>query len=243
VGQDVHAIGHPEGQIWTYTKGLISQIRANFEWSTSDRDKHRAKVIQTQTPINPGNSGGPLMDDNSRIIGINSFLLPGSQGLNYAVAVDEVREFLKRQTSRRAPSTQSGVAGAQLNCPEVYETKRQRRASIAGCYYGATSPPPHLWLVYQTPNKLDYGALGSENRNQLNTVMIGKSEKWETIYYLIDQDCNGTVDLIGTQNKGSENIDSYKRPKSPMRLDSWTTDLDYALKRGIIPYRGMRLCQ
>ena len=53
VGQDVHAIGHPNKEYWTLTKGIISQVRDNYAW-----DIHRARVIQTQTPINPGNSGG-----------------------------------------------------------------------------------------------------------------------------------------------------------------------------------------
>ena len=53
VGADVHAIGHPQGQTWTYTKGLISQVRPDYQWGP-----HKADVIQTQTPINPGNSGG-----------------------------------------------------------------------------------------------------------------------------------------------------------------------------------------
>jgi S1-C subfamily serine protease len=36
VGMDVHAIGHPKGGIWTYTKGFISQIRKGYEWTTED---------------------------------------------------------------------------------------------------------------------------------------------------------------------------------------------------------------
>jgi S1-C subfamily serine protease len=59
IGADVHAIGHPTGEVWTYTKGVISQYRIGFEWSAGNEDtKHKADVIQTQTPINPGNSGG-----------------------------------------------------------------------------------------------------------------------------------------------------------------------------------------
>ena len=59
VGADVHAIGHPAGQTWTYTKGIVSQIRSDYEWQPGPAEKHVADVIQTQTPINPGNSGGP----------------------------------------------------------------------------------------------------------------------------------------------------------------------------------------
>ncbi len=73
VGSDVHAIGHPTGEAWTYTRGIVSQIRRDYEWQAEDKVLHKATVIQTQTPINPGNSGGPLLDDNLEIVGINSF--------------------------------------------------------------------------------------------------------------------------------------------------------------------------
>src|SRR4030095_3705503 len=73
VGSDVHAIGHPTGESWTYTKGFVSQIRRAYEWSTQDGTTHRADVVQTQTPINPGNSGGPLLGDQGQLVGINSF--------------------------------------------------------------------------------------------------------------------------------------------------------------------------
>ena len=63
IGLDTHAIGHPSGQYWTYTKGYISQFRPNYEWFYSDDEQFKATVIQTQTPINPGNSGGPLLND------------------------------------------------------------------------------------------------------------------------------------------------------------------------------------
>ena len=61
VGADAHAIGHPSNQLWTYTKGYISQIRNDFRWS----EINEANVLQIQTPINPGNSGGPLLNSIS----------------------------------------------------------------------------------------------------------------------------------------------------------------------------------
>ena len=92
VGADVHAIGHPREQTWTYTKGLISQIRPDYEWGDAT-SRHKAEVIQTQTPINPGNSGGPLISEDGKLIGVNSFKLPG-EALNFAVSVGEVDKFL-----------------------------------------------------------------------------------------------------------------------------------------------------
>jgi S1-C subfamily serine protease len=85
IGADVSAIGHPEDQAWTFTKGIISQYRIGFEWLD-----HKADVIQTQTPINPGNSGGPLISETGSLIGVNS-LKPDAEGLNFSVSVDEVK--------------------------------------------------------------------------------------------------------------------------------------------------------
>ena len=60
VGQDAHAVGHPKGNYWSYTKGYISQIKQNYKWNYQDQTKYNADVIQTQTPINPGNSRRPF---------------------------------------------------------------------------------------------------------------------------------------------------------------------------------------
>ncbi len=86
IGADVHAIGHPQGEGWTYTKGVVSSVRPNYHWFYGPGDTHQATVIQTQTPINFGSSGGPLLSDDGRIVGVNTFI---KTGLNFAVAADE----------------------------------------------------------------------------------------------------------------------------------------------------------
>jgi len=97
VGADVHAIGHPLGNFWSYTRGYISQFRPQYQWATTLSDHHLADVIQTQTPINPGNSGGPLLANDGRMLGINTFgdADPTSQGLNFAVSLTSVTSFLQ----------------------------------------------------------------------------------------------------------------------------------------------------
>jgi S1-C subfamily serine protease len=95
IGIDAHAIGHPNGEAWTYTKGVISQYRIGFEW-TIGTERHKADVVQTQTPINPGDSGGPLLDDNGTLIGVNTMTTTGAQGLNFAVSADEAKRFIGR---------------------------------------------------------------------------------------------------------------------------------------------------
>ncbi len=94
VGAEVHAIGHAEGFDWSYTKGYISGIRNDYFWEY-DESAHTANVIQTQTPINPGSSGGPLLSDRGEIVGVNSFGFSESDGLNFAISISEVKQFIK----------------------------------------------------------------------------------------------------------------------------------------------------
>jgi S1-C subfamily serine protease len=112
VGADVHAIGHPIGESWSYTKGVVSQMRPDYEWRYETGPQHRADVIQTQTPINPGNSGGPLLNDAGEIVGLNTFGGGRAQGINFAIAVTEIKRFVALRKNRRAP--ESSVADDTL---------------------------------------------------------------------------------------------------------------------------------
>jgi S1-C subfamily serine protease len=93
VGNDVIAIGTPEGLDWSVSRGIISAVR-------SDRHIH---LIQTDAAINPGNSGGPLIDLTSgMVVGVNTlgFRKDIAEGLNFAVSSEDVLmtfpDYLKR---------------------------------------------------------------------------------------------------------------------------------------------------
>jgi hypothetical protein len=217
VGQDVHAIGHPQGEIWTYTKGIISQIRSKYEWETEEGVKHHAKVIQTQTPISPGSSGGPLFDNAGNLIGINSFQHK-SGNLNYAVAVDEIQKFLHK--------------------------KGEGWPNIQGCLFFSDNLPPDFWLVYDGPNKpASYIAMDPDGINRINMVTISKEDKWQDLLHLMDSDCDGIIDLIGLQKAGEEDIGSYRKPQKIIYTKSIAGELDKALKAGKIPYPQISVCQ
>ncbi|MGC0778512.1 MAG: serine protease [Candidatus Acidiferrum sp.] len=101
VAEDIHIIGHPHGQLWSYSTGVVSQIRDNYDWKYEDGSEHLAKVLQMQTAINPGNSGGPVLDNNSNMLGLVAMSEEG-QNLNYAVAIDVIKDFVNH--SMTAPS-------------------------------------------------------------------------------------------------------------------------------------------
>lgn len=69
VGDQAYAIGHPEqGGLWSLTTGVISAHRSDFA-GIPGKD-----LFQTEASINRGNSGGPLLDEQGRMIGINSLI-------------------------------------------------------------------------------------------------------------------------------------------------------------------------
>lgn len=93
VGDSVHAVGHPHGEMWSYAKGYISAHREEYSWQDKEVN-FQGDVYQMQTPINPGNSGGPLVNDYGNLIGLNTFVSNQGQGLTYAVTVEEIIKFL-----------------------------------------------------------------------------------------------------------------------------------------------------
>ncbi len=109
IGQEVHAIGHPVGNNWTYTKGVVSQIRMKEQANPP----FVADVIQTQTPISPGNSGGPLLSGAGKIIGVNTYVLRDAQNINFAVAASEVEAFLQRVSRGEHLIGTSGTPGSE----------------------------------------------------------------------------------------------------------------------------------
>jgi len=101
VAEDIHIIGHPHGKLWSYSTGVISQIRDNYDWKYSDGSEHLANVLQMQTAVNPGNSGGPVLDNNSNLLGLVAMSEEG-QNLNYAVAIDVISKFVARSMALKS---------------------------------------------------------------------------------------------------------------------------------------------
>lgn len=79
VGDWVIAVGNPFGLEQTVTQGIISATGRVIGSGPYD------DFLQTDAPINPGNSGGPLVNLKGEVIGINTAIVPGGQGLGFAI--------------------------------------------------------------------------------------------------------------------------------------------------------------
>tara|TARA_Y100000590_G_scaffold151778_1_gene174380 strand:+ start:97 stop:2223 length:2127 start_codon:yes stop_codon:yes gene_type:complete len=95
VGMEVQALGHPKGLKFSLTGGIVSGVRKMNSTYSATNDAN-VLFIQTDAAINKGNSGGPLFHKNY-VVGVNTQGLAKdeTEGLNFAVHVDEVQKFLK----------------------------------------------------------------------------------------------------------------------------------------------------
>jgi serine protease Do len=94
-GQDVFAVGHPFGMVWSVSKGIISNTDRNVR-------SPYVRFIQTDVAINQGNSGGPLVNTAGNVVGVNSMIINPSPvkpkthiGMALSVRVDDAKEIIE----------------------------------------------------------------------------------------------------------------------------------------------------
>jgi len=204
VGMDVHAIGHPTGEAWTYTTGVISQYRQGYEWhAENDAIKHKADIIQTQTPINPGNSGGPLLSDSGNLIGVNSFKSAGG-GLNFAVSVDEVRKFIARSGNRIAQAPPSTKSDRECRPKELSRFRNdQNNATVVAYDMFCTGKDTGELVTPDDPKQAIFLRVDRNGSGRADVVFfdLKRRGKWDLSFW--DENSTGQWTLVGYHDDGS----------------------------------------
>jgi S1-C subfamily serine protease len=123
-GQLVIAIGNPLGFESTVTTGVVSALGRSLR---SRNGRLIDDVIQTDAALNPGNSGGPLVSSRGEVVGINTAVIMGAQGICFAVAANTASfvlgELVRHGRVRRAFI---GIAAQQTAIPPL----RRRAAGL-----------------------------------------------------------------------------------------------------------------
>ena len=180
VGQLAIAIGNPLGFQATVTAGVVSALHRTLR---SVNGALIEDVIQTDASLNPGNSGGPLVDSRGRVIGINTAMIGGANGICFAVPIKtalwaiplllrdgrvvRARLGLSAQT---IPLSRRAVLGLGVNVPsavQVVEVMKNGPAARAGMRNGdiiVRLQGSHVLSVDALRRMLPKDAIGKELR-------------------------------------------------------------------------------
>ncbi|MGK7904347.1 MAG: HhoA/HhoB/HtrA family serine endopeptidase [Hormoscilla sp.] len=125
-GEWAIAIGNPLGLDNTVTAGIISATgRSSLQVGVPSK---RVGFIQTDAAINPGNSGGPLLNQQGDVIGMNTAIIGGAQGLGFAIPIDQVQRIASQLiTTGQVSHPFLGIRMATIT-PELLDSLKADRS-------------------------------------------------------------------------------------------------------------------
>ena len=145
-GQLVIAIGNPFGFQHTVTAGVVSALGRSLRARTV---RLLENLIQTDAALNPGNSGGPLVSSRAQVVGVNTAVILGGQGIAFAVPINTARYVVScLLRDGRVRRSHLGVAGQDTPIPRrlvrAHRLSHERAITVTAVSEGSAAAQAEL---------------------------------------------------------------------------------------------------
>lgn len=142
VGDEVFAVGNPQGLEGTFSQGIVSGVR----------DVSGTSLLQITAPISPGSSGGPVLNSQAEVVGIAVATFRGGQNLNFAVPAKYLATLIGFTPRPRPLSTYERTAEAKSLLNDIGGTKSTE--GVVGMHFDWDSSPISGNFSFSLVNKL-----------------------------------------------------------------------------------------
>lgn len=212
VGEEVVAIGAPEGLTNTVSNGIVSAYR----------EVEGQRMMQITAPLSEGSSGGPVLNRRGEVVGVSVAIYQAGQNLNFAVPLEDVRAVVERAPGRVAFSPSEGGGG-----------RGRRRADEGGeMASGRSQAPSALRVGQEMEGALEEGDAAFSDggffdlyhfqarRGQRLTVTL-RSDDFDPYLRVAHARTPEDVDWLGEDDDGGIGTDSRLTVTVPADGEYW----------------------
>jgi serine protease Do len=213
VGEWVVAIGNPFGLEQTVTTGIISAKGRVIGAGPYD------DFLQTDASINPGNSGGPLFNLRGEVVGINTAIVAGAQGIGFAIPVNMARGLLPQLKRGRVTYGYIGVVPQDVT-PELATSFGLKEAT--GVLIGDVVPgePAEKGGMKKGDIVLEYDGKKVENTHQFRK-MIGDTPLGKKVKIVVWRDKKSETLWLTIGENTKEQVASAAPKPGKVEINDW----------------------
>jgi S1-C subfamily serine protease len=154
----------------------------------------RVRFIQTDAAINPGNSGGPLLNERGEVIGVNTAIIQGAQGLGFAIPIDDAQRIAQQLvTSGKVERAYLGV--------EMVDLKPESRDRIQQELQREIAADKGVYVVRVVPNS-PAAKGGIKPGDLIESIDSKQIQSTEELQQTIEQSKSGAIAEIKVNRGG-----------------------------------------